>query len=324
MSSAPTSAQPTGPTGPTTARKRRRPGRYTVIATLAVLAVLGGLLGPWAYASFANSSAKDRIAADPPPTLFDDATVAPMAGKIAGQSPTASRLMSTWWSGHGTGRHDAAFTAWLEKTLPGPPSPAARTAEVDAVAKLAPTRTAAGVAASTWLETYGKKDVWKLYAHDQTEMLPSGVGNDRKSAVKDMLSMSKTVADALGARYRQSAPYVLHPSLRPDHTVTPGQVCPCSYPSRHATGSAAARTFLSYLEPHRASEFRWMESEVAWSRVYMAGHVPSDITGGALLGDLIGDYFLVTRAHVPSAAADASLTAVGSQGEALPAPGHAG
>ena len=30
----------------------------------------------------------------------------------------------------------------------------------------------------------------------------------------------------------------------------------------------------------------------------MAGHFASDISGGALLGDMIGDYFLVTRGQV--------------------------
>jgi membrane protein DedA with SNARE-associated domain len=42
-------------------------------------------------------------------------------------------------------------------------------------------------------------------------------------------------------------------------------------------------------------EYRWMESQIAYSRIYMAGHVSSDITGGALLGDMIGEYFWVTR-----------------------------
>ena len=107
--------------------------------------------------------------------------------------------------------------------------------------------------------------------------------------------MSKDVADTLGAKYQQSAPYVIDPSLRPDHTVTKGQVCPCSYPSRHAAVGAAARTYLSFLAPHREADYRWTEDEIAYSRVYMAGHVPSDITGGALLGDMIGEYFLVTR-----------------------------
>jgi hypothetical protein len=293
--------------------------RYTVVAVLAVLAVLGGLLGPWAYGAFANTSAKDRIEADPPPALFPDATVAPMATKIAGQGPTAAHLMQGWFAAHGTRRDDAAFVTWAEKTLPGPPSKAARTKEVDYVRTLAPKRTAAGVAASTWLESYGKKDVWKLYAHDQAELLPAAQGDDRKQAVKDMLKMSKTIADALGTRYQQSAPYVLYPKLRPDHTVTPGQVCPCSYPSRHATGSAASRTFLSALEPHRAADYRWMESQVAWSRVYMAGHVPSDITGGSLLGDMVGEYFLVTRAHLSPAVAASGLQ---SSREAVPAPRH--
>jgi hypothetical protein len=44
-----------------------------------------------------------------------------------------------------------------------------------------------------------------------------------------------------------------------------------------------------------ADQYRWMEDEIDWSRIYMAGHVPSDITGGALLGDMVGEYFLVSR-----------------------------
>jgi len=168
------------------------------------------------------------------------------------------------------------------------------------VAALAPTRTPHGVAAATWLETYGKKDVWKLYEHDQNETVSQKLGDSRKQELKAMLKISKTVADALGARYQQSAPYVLDPELRPDHTVAAGQVCPCSYPSRHAAASAAARTYLAHFAPHSDGQYRWMEDEVAYSRVYMAGHVPSDIRAGALLGDMIGNYFLVTRGHHPA------------------------
>jgi hypothetical protein len=66
---------------------------------------------------------------------------------------------------------------------------------------------------------------------------------------------------------------------------------------------AASATYLPGLSPHRAGDYRWMQDEIAWSRVYMAGHVPSDITGGTLLGDMIGEYFLVTRGHEPVPAA---------------------
>jgi membrane-associated phospholipid phosphatase len=274
----------------------RRPRRFVVVAVLAVLAVLVGALGPWAYATVTGGgSAKDRIAADPPPRLFPDGNIAPLGAQIDAQASPARRLMAGWWTGHGTEPDDAAFTVWLQRSLPGPPPPTARAAELRRVQALAAARTTAGVTAATWLESYGKKDIWKLYAHDQAEVVPASAGDRRKGQLKDMLKLSKAVADALGVRYQQSAPYVLDPSLRPDHTVKPGQVCPCSYPSRHAAAGAAARMFLSHFEPHMDAQYRWMEDEIAYSRVYMAGHVASDIRGGALLGDMIGEYYLVTR-----------------------------
>ena len=107
--------------------------------------------------------------------------------------------------------------------------------------------------------------------------------------------MSKQVADDLGTRYGSSAPYVRMPSLRKDHTVTSGQKCPCSYPSRHAAAGAASRTVLGTLMPERDAQYRATEAQIDYSRVYMAGHFPGDIRAGALLGDVIGDYFLITR-----------------------------
>ena len=286
----------------------RRPGnrggrRYVVVAVLALVAILVGAVGPLAYGAFVDTSAKDRIEADPPPALFPDATVSPIGRKIDAQATTARTLMATWWRDHGRTPHDAQFVAWVERTLPGPPSRTQRSAEIRQVQSLAARRTSAGVRAATWLEAYGKKDVWKLAMHDQAEMLPRAVGDRRKQELDTALKMAKNVADALGTRYQQSAPYVIDPSLRPDHTVTKGQVCPCSYPSRHATAGAAARTYLSFFAPHRDSDYRWTEDEIAYSRVYMAGHVPSDIDGGALLGDMIGEYFLVSRHHMTPPAA---------------------
>jgi hypothetical protein len=273
----------------------RLPRRYLAVLVVTVLAILGGTAGPFVLDALANPSAKDLIAADPPPRLFPDAAVARLQRRVTAETTQAHALMRQWWSTHDHAAHDTAFTAWLQQTLPGPPSTAQRTAEVADVSALARTRTPTGVRASTWLETHGKKDVWKLYAHDQAEVLPQRSGDARKQAVKDMLKLSKVVADALGTKYQQSAPYVLHPSLRPDHVVAEGQVCPCSYPSRHAAAGAAATTYLSSVDPHRASEYRWMQAEIDYSRVYMAGHTVSDVTGGALLGDLIGEYFSVTR-----------------------------
>jgi membrane-associated phospholipid phosphatase len=275
--------------------RSRLPRRYVAVLVVALLAILVGSVGPVVVSALASPSAKDLIAADPPPRLFPDPTVAPLEKQVTAQATQAHALMRQWWTTHDHAAHDAAFTAWLEKTLPGPPSAPQRTAEVADVSALARTRTPAGVHASTWLETHGKKDVWKLFAHDQAEVLSPSAGDARKQAVKDLLKLSKTVADTLGTKYQQSAPYVLHPSLRPDHVVAAGQVCPCSYPSRHAAAGAAATTYLSSVDPHRAPDYQWMQAEIDYSRVYMAGHTVSDVTGGALLGDMIGEYFSVTR-----------------------------
>jgi len=270
-----------------------------VVAALAVLAVVVGLFGPTAWAKVTgsntstNTSAKDRIEANPPPALFPTTQVAATAAAVAAQHQQAASMVRSWVTAHGTATHDKAFIAWLEKVFPAPPASLA--SEMPTVVALKDHRTSAGVKAATWLESYGKKDVWKLYAHDQREVLDSSTGKDRKAEEKAVLKMSKQVADDLGANYGSSAPYVRMPSLRSDHVVAKGQKCPCSYPSRHATASAASRTVLGTLMPDRESQYGAMEAQVDYSRVYMAGHFPSDIRAGALLGDVIGDYFLVTH-----------------------------
>ena len=275
-----------------------------VVAVLAVVAILAGLVGPTAWsrvtgAPTSSLSAKDRIAANPPPPLFPAGQVTGTATDVAAQKAQASSLIGAWVAAHGTGTDDKAFVTWVEQVFPSPP--ANLTSEMPAVVALEKRRTLPGIAAATWLESYGKKDIWKLYAHDQNEVLAPSTGSDRKSEEKALLKMSKQVADTLGARFGSSAPYVRMPSLRTDHTVTAGQKCPCSYPSRHATAGAASRTLLGTLMPERDTQYRATEAQVDYSRVYMAGHYPGDIRAGALLGDVIGDYFLITRNDVDPA-----------------------
>ena len=52
-----------------------------------------------------------------------------------------------------------------------PHTPADLTAQMPSVVALDKKRTAPGIAAATWLESYGKKDIWKLYVHDQRRSL---------------------------------------------------------------------------------------------------------------------------------------------------------
>jgi hypothetical protein len=278
-----------------------------VVGILAIVAIVVGLVGPSAWArvtgtsgrSDSGSSAKDRIAADPPPDLFSSSETSRTAAAVRAEQHRAASVLGAWVSTHGTTTDDRAFVAWLERSFPAPP--ASLPAEMPAVVALGKARSPAGVRAATWLESYGKKDIWKLYAHDQKEVLDPAAGKNRKAEEKAVLKMSKKVADDLGARFGSSAPYVRMPSLRPDHTVARGQRCPCSYPSRHAAAAAASRTLLGTLMPERMSQYRAMEAQIDYSRVYMAGHFPADIRGGALLGDVIGAYFLVTRNGVDAA-----------------------
>jgi hypothetical protein len=267
--------------------------RATAVALLAVGSIVGGSL---LSAHGGNTSAKDRIEANPPPDLFTAPSIEPTARDTGRQRTVAEERIQAWVAIHGTAPDDKAFTSWVENTFPAPPADLA--AQLPGVVALAKTRDANGVKAATWLEAYGKKDVWELYAHDQGEMLTSTRADDLKATEKDALKMAKKISDDLGAKFGSSAPYVRQPSLRPDHKVTPGQKCPCSYPSRHATAGAASETLLGHLQPDLDPEYRHMEAEIDYSRIYMAGHFPDDITAGAFLGDLIGDYFLITREGV--------------------------
>lgn len=275
--------------------RRRPPTRYVVVGVLAVLAVLAALVGPAVYGLINGASAKDKIAADPPPTLFATSVADRVETLVVPQQARAAALLTPWWQQHGTKADDSAFRTWLEDTFPAPPSRAARMKEMAELVRLDRARTAAGITAATWLETHGKKDVWKLAVHDADEYLPGSEADGLKQAEKDALSMTKTVADDLGTTFGAPAPYLIRPSLRTDKPATPGTVCPCSYPSRHASASAASRTLLAHVMPQRDGEYRWWQDQIDYSRLYMAGHFASDIAGGTLLGDMIGDYFLVTR-----------------------------
>lgn len=281
---------------------RRLKWQYPVIAVVAAGAAGFGLM----HASAAPAAAKKKpgatalIKKNPPPALFPDADVAALAKQRQAQKSTADALFAQWKKAHGSERNDRAFAAWAEKQVPAPPAKAARTAELHQVQQLAKTRTAAGKKAATWLELYGKKDVWKLYLHDRRELISRSQGDVEKARLKAALKLAKTITDQVAARDKQPAPYVLDPSLRPDKHLTAGQKGPYSYPSRHAARAGAAVTLLSDWAPHRAEDYQAMAAQIVYSRIYMAGHVPSDITAGTLVGDLVGDYLLNAAAGTGS------------------------
>ncbi|MFE0509586.1 phosphatase PAP2 family protein [Streptomyces sp. NPDC058964] len=280
---------------------RRIKWQYAIIALLAVAAAAFGLLRPQPVAPASTAkqkpSATDRIKRNPPPALFTDADITPIGKQAAAQRAKADALFAQWKRAHGTTRDDKTFAAWAARQVPAPPTAKQRTAQLHQVQLLAKTRTAAGKKAATWLELNGKKDIWKLYLHDQRELIPAQQGKVEKAELKAALKLAKSISDQVAARDKQPAPFVLDPTLRPEKHIKPGAKGPYSYPSRHATRAAAAVTFLGALSPHRSADYRWMQDQVLYSRLYMAGHVTGDLTAGTLLGDLIGEYELAVSGH---------------------------
>lgn len=60
-----------------------------------------------------------------------------------------------------------------------------------------------------------------------------------------------------------------------------------SFPSSHAVNNFAAALLLAFFFPHAKWWFFGFASLVAFSRVYVGVHYPSDIVGGAVIGMMI-------------------------------------
>jgi membrane-associated phospholipid phosphatase len=261
-------------------------GRRTVL--VAIAAVVVALVAAAVTTNVYAVGGGNPIDTHPAPPLFPHALVQPLGQELAAQRVPADRAFAQWSAGH-PGRDDASFAAFAVSRLAAPARGAGRAGELAEVRRLATSRTKQGVDAATWLELYGKTDVWKLYRHDYAELRPAKDGDAAKAALKDARTLTKTITGLAQARFGSDAPFIADPALRPDKQVAPG-THKLSYPSKHAVDSYSALTLLTHLEPLRGVEYTDMAEQVAYSRLYMAGHYRSDLTAGAFLGDLIGDY----------------------------------
>jgi hypothetical protein len=268
--------------------------RLVLVSVLAFLLASATACGTSSAHNDAASGADDPAH---PPHLFPPRVLTVPSHEIEAQTATAHRLMRGWWGSHDNNRHDGAFARWLEHEVPSPPSPRQRTTEIRQLATLAATRTSTGVAAATWLDDYGKDDIWKQYARQQASQGGNAASGHE---MDDMLDLGSQVTDTLKNHFQVPSPYVVDTSLRPDKAQATrsqalGDPCTCSYPSTHAAASAAAVTYLSHFAPRRADLYRHMQEEIDYSRLYMAGHVNSDLAAGTLLGDMLGEYFVVSH-----------------------------
>ena len=100
-----------------------------------------------------------------------------------------------------------------------------------------------------------------------------------------MLIPSFTLSDQLNSSYLK----FIFDRPRPCHVLTDVQLLvPCgsgySFPSSHAVNNLAAAVVLSHFLPRWSWAFYTFASLMAFSRLYVGVHYPSDVLGGALIG----------------------------------------
>ncbi len=81
------------------------------------------------------------------------------------------------------------------------------------------------------------------------------------------------------------------PAIEKEITLRTDRYAGYSFPSNHAANNFAGATFLSYCYPALSPLFYAVASLVAYSRVYVGVHYPSDVLAGALLGLIFGLLF---------------------------------
>jgi undecaprenyl-diphosphatase len=99
------------------------------------------------------------------------------------------------------------------------------------------------------------------------------------------VAVADLAATAVKVLTDRPRPYVAHPEQEPLDRAT----LELSLPSGHAATSFAAAVVLARFAPRWATPFLFvLAALIAWSRVYVGVHYPTDVLLGALLGAAVG------------------------------------
>jgi hypothetical protein len=291
---------------------RRISARYLIIAAIAVLAVVigfGAQLATKGATSAAAGSAPTASAADQAaeaaigcpkatggdnqvpciPGRYPDAEVADLAAEVDGSEAQADQVAATWLAGHPK-RDDKAFLAYALTQVGTPPSKAQQAAEIAALHKIADSRTSDGLKISKWLELHGKKDIWTLLRTQYRLAVAKSAGKTVKKEADLAYSLANTLAGQAKAQVKRPSPYVVDPTLNGQNQAKFAGKVRYSFPSKHSVISAAEVAVLGAANPTDRAEYRALQAQINYSRLYAGGHYASDIIRGAFLGQLVGDY----------------------------------
>ncbi|MGH3456671.1 hypothetical protein [Aeromicrobium sp.] len=295
---------------------RTRSVRYAFISILALLAMLVGFTGdkilpitvdedpvvktattpaPTKTSKPEAQPTKDPLAGDPAPALLEAGDLKEVRGVIGDQKAQANTLIKRWFAANGTGKADDGFVSWAAAQLPAEPSTVQRQTEQATVKQLTSSRDAAGNRAARWLNDHGCQDVWMSFTSEQLSLRSTTDDEPTETEIKTVLKLASEVASA--GQDRSGSPAASQPKPCSGATKPARDDCSCSYPSTQSTMSAAARTYLGKLSPYRNDQYAWMEQQVDLAALYAGLELPSDVGSGALLGNLVGKYVLVTRGH---------------------------
>jgi membrane-associated phospholipid phosphatase len=268
--------------------KDPRLSQRTVRILIAVVVVAVGAAA--LVLNLPGKSAKSApLGGQPLPALFPDARLSAVHGVITRADRRARKDAAVWLRAHPV-RDDAGFASFALRHVGPPPSGAVQRRELAALHRIDANRTPAGTKAAFWLEAHGKKDIWALYLKQYRQLVAKPAGTVAKRRFKATNTLAKGLAQRGKERFARPSPYIVDPSL---HGLNQKRFSKkFSYPAKHAVLAAALGAVLAHYEPHRSGEYRWMQEQVAYSRLYAGGHYPSDLAAGTYLGRLAAQYEL--------------------------------
>jgi hypothetical protein len=266
----------------------RSSGRLVKILIVAAIVVIGAAAAALAV-GLPSSSSNDPFHGSPVPPLYSDAELAIVDTPLKDAEARAHRAAGQWLNAHPAAT-DQAFSDWAVQQIGPPPGDRATRAELAGLHRIAASRTPAGTTAANWLESHGKKQPWKVFRKQDQAFLPQQRYDAVKQALNDALGLAGTLQATAKQRYNRRSPYQADPTLHGLNQAKFAGQARQSYPSKHTVDAGAGLAILGPVAPHLRPEFDWFTDEIAYSRLYGAGHYPSDLTAGVYLGTLIGDY----------------------------------